>query len=248
MADDNSTYLLYVLADGSMTDVVRADALDAKEAATALLYGIGAGETLTKVADALDVQGREIQSITLNADGDEITAIVYKTGRSAVYNAALDLHLGLIRFREYVLRHAAGVPVSAVNKVDAFLHQAHRAAHLVVRKESNPALTDAQIVAWCTTMRFGPLDTSVITALGVYDLDGLFAIFEKADDASIATPTEPQTWVDLDTTTWTADGDGNANVVPKRLNVADIERVHPAAGQAVSQYLDVYGLSWLEGV
>ena len=239
-------YLLYTLKAGSQTEVVRATPLDDKEAALQLKFGLGAGEKLVAIAAAVEVLGRKIETVTLNAAGNEITALTYEAAKSAKYMAAIALHDGLIAFREYVLQHAAGVPKSAVDKVLAFLWQAHRAAHLIVRGQAAGInLTDAQIVAWCTSMRYGPKDTSVITELGVYDQAGLFEIFEKAEAAGApATPAGPITWVDTDTANWTADDQGNANAVPKRFDVSEIETIDGA----VTKYLDVYSRSWLDGV
>lgn len=184
-------------------------------------------------------------TVTLDAQG-AYQSDAAPPGPSAKRLAAIGLHDGLIAFRDFVLRHAAGVPQSSVDKVLAFLWQAHRAAHLVVRGEATGVnLTDAQIIAWCNAMRLGPADTSVVTETGVYDEAGLFAIFEKAEaPGAPATPILPIAWVDLDITTWTADADGNANAVPERLNINDIDTL---MGD-VTQYLDVYSLSWLEGI
>lgn len=164
--------------------------------------------------------------------------------------AAHQLITGLIKFRAYVLSHATAVPQDAVTKVLEFVHQAVRACHLLYRNAHSGAdLTAAQFIAWATFMRFGPLDTSVITALGQYNAEGLFDIFERADDPTIVTPISPQAWVDPDVTRWGPNANGVPNVTPRRLNVADILDVLPADGESVSSYLNITTFAWLrEGV
>lgn len=154
--------------------------------------------------------------------------------------AALALLTGLHTFREFVLEHAEGVPESSVEKVNAFLRQKRRTVRMVYENNvtiggNTIALTDAQFIAWATFCRLGPLDTSAVTALGEYNPEGLFEIFERANDSAILTPTGPITWVGLDVTQWTGG-------YPNRLNVAEIA---PVLGTAPSQYLNVDNLSWL---
>lgn len=178
--------------------------------------------------------------------------------RMAVFDAPLPLYTpraaaakalqdGLHTFREFVLAHAGGVPAAAVRKVNRFLHQKRRTNRMAFENNVEIAgvavnLTDAQFIAWATYCRFGPLDTSAVTSLGRYNPEGLFDIFERAEDPTVLDPTGPITWVGLDTTQWTADAQGNANAVPNRLNVAQIA---PVLGDAPSQYENVDDLSWL---
>lgn len=165
--------------------------------------------------------------------------------RSAKYRAAIGLHNGLLRFRDYVEAHAPGVPQAAVGRVLDYLYQAHRAAHMIVTGTATNAAkpeTDAQVIAWCNAMRLGPADSSVITEVGVYDVDGLFQIFEKA--AGHTDPAGASSWVDLDTSNWTADGEGNANAVPVRVNVDAIQVVNGP----VTAYLNVQSLEWLTDI
>lgn len=167
---------------------------------------------------------------------------------SARAQAAVALLDGLAAFREFVLAHAGGVNKDPADIVLEFLRQKRRTCRMLYENTATLngvplALSDAQFIAWATYSRFGPLDTSAITALGVYNPEGLFAIFERSGDPAVIDPTGPITWVGIDTSQWTADGDGNANAVPNRLNVAQIA---PVTGTAPSEYENVDDRAWLE--
>lgn len=178
--------------------------------------------------------------------------------RKAVFDAPLPLYTPrqqaakdardglLISFYQFVIDHAAGEPIASVERVQTVLRQAARAVMMAFNNDVTIngvaiTLTDAQFVAWATYLRFGPSDTSVITALGEYNPEGLVRIFELAADPAVPTPTGPITWAGLDTSQWTANAQGI--IVPNRLTVAQMQ---PVLGTAPSEYLNIHDYSWLE--
>lgn len=177
-------------------------------------------------------------------NGDGTTRKVVKKGRPPLYDsralAALALLNGLHNFRDFVNAHAEGVPDDAVTKVHQFLYQKRRAVRMAYENSveiggTAITLTDAQFIGWATYSRFGPLDTSAVTALGVYNPEGLFDIFERANDPMVIAPSGPITWVGLDVTQWTGG-------VPNRLNVVEIA---PVLGTTPTAYENVDDTSWL---
>lgn len=222
--------------------------------ADGLFTGFGqaqAGETLTAIADAQIPPWVLPQQAWYDADQPEGQRW---RGRafSALQEAGEAAHLGLIEFSKFVREHAEGVPASAVAKVQQGIYQAHRGTHLIARNAvTGKDFTKAQRIAILQTQRYGPSDASVVTDLGVYNPEGLFAIFAlvkaEGEQGALAAPAGPWTWVDLDTSNWTADAEGNANAVPVRLALAAaLAQNVPSAVNAVSAYLNIHDRSWLD--
>lgn len=186
------------------------------------------------VVDTVATDTEPSRKIVTNVDPDALSP------RQAAAKAARDGLL--ISFYAFVETYSAGEEPENVDKVKTYLWQAARAVMMAFANDveiagSAVTLTDAQFIAWANTLRLGPSDTSVITALGVYNEAGLYEIFERADDPAVLNPTGPVTWVGLDVTQWTGG-------VPNRLTVAQIA---PVLGDAPSRYLNIYDYSWLEG-
>lgn len=198
------------------------------------------GETLTTIADNL------ILPWVLPRQAWWIGGKWRSRALTPLQEAARAIHEGLIRFRGFVALHADGAPIGAEEKVKQYLYQAHRGCHLVMRNAAGfgdpavdlPDLTSAERILWATTMRFGPLDTSVITELGVYDEEGLFDIFAKADEARLEDIDKPLVWVDPRTANWT-----DANT-PLRTNVGTVVRLEGT----VANYLNIYSLDWIDAL
>lgn len=243
MADDNRTYLLYVL--DAQNDIARAQFLDAKEAAIHRLYGIGGGEKILPLATGVDAEARRVTAIVLNAAETEITAITYEAERTALYTAFLTLHRGYIRYEQWGLGVLDGALVSVRNKFRDHMAQRHRGAHLIYEDKAinaNAPTTDAQKVAWATTARLGPSDADLVAIVNGearYDRAKFRALVEKLDGLTV--PLTPLSDVVVDTTLW-------PQGVPSRVVAASPVAITASDDDLkASKYVDIYNLTYLDG-